>query len=333
MDEETPPTDPAGEENDNGPFPPADQPRPEDLVVPDTRASDPIRARIVLAAAVVIVLSAAGWLVFGRSEEVVAPTSTTTTTTTTEPAAMTWPAQEAQVATARPDVSAITVLASAPEGWETAKPVSRWEAPALPASQDSMEARPALPRVDYPVEGRKATETGWEFDNPTVFDNPLSFLVTEMRGDWAKVVLPVRPNHTEGWVSLNDVTLGEHDYRVELRLAEHRLTVYRGDEMLADTPVVVGKEATHTPTGRFFVTDKLERDPDGFYGPFILALNGYSEQLDIFDDGVPVIAMHGTNQPQKLGTSASNGCIRMPNEVITQLNAELPLGTPVEIYA
>jgi lipoprotein-anchoring transpeptidase ErfK/SrfK len=65
----------------------------------------------------------------------------------------------------------------------------------------------------------------------------------------------------------------------------------------------------------------------------VFPLNGYSEQLDTFDGGVPVIAMHGTNRPDLVGQAASNGCVRLPNEVITQLNEELPIGTQVEIYA
>ena len=73
--------------------------------------------------------------------------------------------------------------------------------------------------------------------------------------------------------------------------------------------------------------------PSSFYGPHILPLNGYSEQLDTFDGGVPVIALHGTSRPDLLGEAASNGCVRLPNEVIEQLNTELPLGTQVEIYA
>jgi lipoprotein-anchoring transpeptidase ErfK/SrfK len=41
--------------------------------------------------------------------------------------------------------------------------------------------------------------------------------------------------------------------------------------------------------------------------------------------------MHGTNRPDLLGSAASNGCIRMPDEVIQRLRDTLPLGTPVLI--
>ena len=48
----------------------------------------------------------------------------------------------------------------------------------------------------------------------------------------------------------------------------------------------------------------------------------------MFDDGLPVIAFHGTNQPDLIGSAASNGCIRMPNEVVTQLAETIPAGYP-----
>ena len=30
--------------------------------------------------------------------------------------------------------------------------------------------------------------------------------------------------------------------------------------------------------------------------------------IDLFDNGLPVVAFHGTNQPDLIGTQASNGC-------------------------
>jgi lipoprotein-anchoring transpeptidase ErfK/SrfK len=44
-----------------------------------------------------------------------------------------------------------------------------------------------------------------------------------------------------------------------------------------------------------------------------------------------VIGLHGTNQPELLGQDVSHGCIRVANDVITEMVSYLPLGTPVEI--
>ena len=321
-------------DNEQTPHDPADSPAPLDD--PTAAPSSATRARIVLGISAAAVLGLLGWFLFMGDSPEPAPvsTTTTTTTTTTEPQDDVRPAQVSQVATAKEGVATIQVRSEPPVDWETAQPVTVWEAPELASSQAEFTGRPELPRLDYPIEGRKATPSGYQFANPSPFGDTLTFLVTETRGDWAKVMLPVRPNHTEGWINLNDVDLSEHEYRVELTLAEHNLKVYHGTEVITDTQVVVGKDSSRTPTGRFFITDKVDRsNPDGFFGPHVLPLNGYSEQMDIFDEGVPVIAIHGTSRPDLLGQDASNGCVRIPNEVVTQLNAELPIGTPVEIYA
>ena len=159
-------------------------------------------------------------------------------------------------------------------------------------------------------------------------------MVIERRGDWLKVEVPVRPNGTDGYVKASDVDLATTTKHIELHVGERKLQVYDGDTLTTETNVVVGKDETRTPLGRFFVTDQIpQKNPEGFYGPLILPLSAYSEQLDIFDEGVPVIAMHGTSRPELIGQAVSNGCIRVPNDVITQIAATVPLGTPVDILA
>ncbi|MGI9576744.1 MAG: L,D-transpeptidase [Microthrixaceae bacterium] len=266
-----------------------------------------------------------------------APTTTTTTTTTTTSTTSTTvpvrPALVSQVATAKPEVQSVFIKEAPPEGWDTMEPAIVWEAPQLPVSQAEFTERPDLPRDDYDIQGRYKTEDGWEFHNPGPFDGPTSFLVTEQRGNWAEVMMPVRPNGTVGYIDINQVDMSEHDYRVELDISDRRLVAYQGTEVIADSQVVVGKDSTRTPTGRFYITDKTQDTPSSFFGPAMLPLNSYSEQLDLFDGGVPVIAMHGTTRPDLLGQAQSNGCVRMPNEIVSLLYDQLPVGTQVEIYA
>ena len=158
--------------------------------------------------------------------------------------------------------------------------------------------------------------------------------VLEEHGDWLKVLIQARPNHTEGWVKASDVDVTSTTYKMELSLADRHLTVYDGDTVVAETDVVIGKDTTPTPVGSFYLSEKIQqKNPGGAYGPWILSTNGYSEALDLFDNGLPVIAFHGTNQPALIGTQASNGCIRMPNDVVTHLAEMLPAGTPIEIHA
>jgi lipoprotein-anchoring transpeptidase ErfK/SrfK len=151
-----------------------------------------------------------------------------------------------------------------------------------------------------------------------------------------KVAIPARPNGQEGWVRASDVTLSQHQFHAELIVSERLLTVWNGNEQIAQTNVVVGRDNTATPIGTFYIAEKIPAsvagvNPNGAYGPYILATSAYSEMLDEFDDGLPVIAFHGTNQPDLIGSAASNGCVRMPDDVVTMLAETIPAGTPVTI--
>ena len=52
-----------------------------------------------------------------------------------------------------------------------------------------------------------------------------------------------------------------------------------------------------------------------------------------FAGGPGRLALHGTNRPDQVGQDISNGCVRVPNDVILQIADRVPLGTPVEIVA
>lgn len=168
----------------------------------------------------------------------------------------------------------------------------------------------------------------------------LVFLVTEQQPDWLRVLLPVRPNGSSGWVRPSDVTLTTHDYRMRIELGAHRLTVWEGDEVLAEEPIGVGTTDTPTPGGLYYTKELLQPIdrqgrpiPDGPYGPYAYGLSGFSDVLYDFAGGDGVIGIHGTNDPSSIGRDASHGCIRLSNEAITRLATTLPIGVPVEIKA
>ena len=82
-----------------------------------------------------------------------------------------------------------------------------------------------------------------------------------------------------------------------------------------------------------FVKEVVDNvDPQGSYGPFALGLAFHSDSLTEFAGGPGQIGIHGTDQPSSVGQAASHGCIRLPNEVITELVEQgIALGTPVVI--
>ena len=190
-----------------------------------------------------------------------------------------------------------------------------------------------IPRQGLNSAGVRKTPDGYAFTNPTYFKNPLVFMVTEDDGDWLKVQVLARPNSQEGWIKRSDVTVSEIHTHMELNKATFHLKAFDGDNLISETDVVIGKDSTFTPVGRFFLAEKISHPPAGAYGPWILATSAYSEALDSFDGGLPQVAFHGTNNPGLIGTQASNGCVRMPNEVDEILNDKMPAGTPITITA
>ena len=169
----------------------------------------------------------------------------------------------------------------------------------------------------------------------TDYDLPRTVLVTEQQSNWLKVLRPIRPNHSEGWIKADGVTISEVDYRITIARGAHQLTLFRNDQPILQTPVVVGKPQTPTPLGLFYVTDPidLQRNPNGAYGAYALGLSGYSEVLLSFNGGPGQIAIHGTPDPSQVGKDLSNGCIRVPNDAVVQIARVVPLGTPVDIVA
>lgn len=54
--------------------------------------------------------------------------------------------------------------------------------------------------------------------------------------------------------------------------------------------------------------------------------------LYLFQNGVDTyFRIHGTTQPNTIGTSVSNGCIRMLNEHVADLYQRVPIGTTVTV--
>ncbi|MGI8662281.1 MAG: L,D-transpeptidase [Acidimicrobiales bacterium] len=172
--------------------------------------------------------------------------------------------------------------------------------------------------------------------NPTGEGVALAMLVKGRAPGWLHVQYPKRPNEAMAWVRAEQVTTRTVDNRIQVQVGTHTLTVYKGntDQVLFQAPVATGTARTPTPLGSFFVdiiVDLVYKT--GVYGPYQVSVAGFSNVLQSFGGGVGQIAIHGTNQPQLIGTDVSNGCIRMHNEDITALVALIRTGSPVEVVA
>ncbi|MFC3687600.1 L,D-transpeptidase family protein [Aquipuribacter hungaricus] len=160
---------------------------------------------------------------------------------------------------------------------------------------------------------------------------PLTLLVAEEAPDgWYRVLLPVRPNGSTGWVAADDVAVATVHHRLEMSVAANELRLYERGRLVRTMPAASGTGDTPTPLGSFFLTELLEPTNDG-YGPYAYGLSGFSEVLTSFGGGPGQIGLHGTDDPGSVGTASSHGCIRLSDEDITYLARTLPLGTPVDV--
>jgi hypothetical protein len=153
------------------------------------------------------------------------------------------------------------------------------------------------------------------------------------RPRWYRVQLPIRPNGATGWVRAGDVRLFRVRTRIEVDLSERRVDFFRNGRRILRVPAAIGKAETPTPTGRYYVNQRLlSGDPDGPYGPGGIGISAFSPVLTGWTQGGP-IAIHGTNDPASIGEAASYGCLRIENRHVTRMLRATPEGTPVVVRA
>jgi hypothetical protein len=158
-------------------------------------------------------------------------------------------------------------------------------------------------------------------------------LGSDCRPTWYRVQLPIRPNGVTGWVQADTVRRYTVDHRIVVDLSERRVTVYRHGAIVASTRTAIGRPETPTPTGSFYVNQRLlASDSAGPWGPGGIGISAFSPVLTGWTQGGP-IAIHGTNRPETIGRAASNGCLRIANGLLKRLIHEIPDGTPVTIRA
>jgi lipoprotein-anchoring transpeptidase ErfK/SrfK len=148
---------------------------------------------------------------------------------------------------------------------------------------------------------------------------------------WAKVRLAVLPNGTTGWVPRSAVggitTVRTHLY---VDLSERTATLMRGDALLLRAPVGIGREGSATPTGRFYIRNRLTTYRSPAYGPVAFGTSARSADLTDWPAG-GYIGIHGTDRPDLLPGAVSHGCIRLRNADVQRLAEVMPVGTPVTV--
>jgi lipoprotein-anchoring transpeptidase ErfK/SrfK len=149
------------------------------------------------------------------------------------------------------------------------------------------------------------------------------------RGD-GELWVPVRAAATSGWAPRD--ALGGYeavDTRLVVDTAALTATLFRANRVAFRARVGIGTVAAPTPTGAFYVRNRLTRYRSPFYGPVAFGTSARSTLTDWPAGGF--VGIHGTNRPELLPGRVSHGCIRMRNADIVRLARLMPVGTPVDI--
>jgi lipoprotein-anchoring transpeptidase ErfK/SrfK len=121
-------------------------------------------------------------------------------------------------------------------------------------------------------------------------------------------------------------------YRIKIDISSRLATIYRNGKVAHRFRVVVGAPSTPTPTGNWYVVDRLRLRVGWAYGKWALATSAFSRILRHFEGGQGQVALHARGSlAAPLGTAASHGCVRFRDEDAAWMAAHIRNGTRIAI--
>jgi lipoprotein-anchoring transpeptidase ErfK/SrfK len=120
-------------------------------------------------------------------------------------------------------------------------------------------------------------------------------------------------------------------FNIHVDKSQNVLLLKDGDEVVKVYQVSTGADSS-TPVGKFTVTTKLT-DPVWFNRGVVVPPESPQNVLGSrwlgFD--VPGYGIHGTIEPETIGSQITAGCVRMRNSDVEELYSLIPLGTQVVV--
>lgn len=120
--------------------------------------------------------------------------------------------------------------------------------------------------------------------------------------------------------------------RIHIGLKDFKLLAFSGKRLIYEFPITVGADTGPSPTGEFEVVNRLKNpwytpddkpaQPPGTNNPLGTRWIGIDK---------PHYGIHGTKDPETIGTRASEGCIRLRNKHVEKLYSHVDRGTRVII--
>jgi lipoprotein-anchoring transpeptidase ErfK/SrfK len=151
-------------------------------------------------------------------------------------------------------------------------------------------------------------------------------------GRFGELAVPYSGTGTMGWIPLRGLQRISTFLQVEVDLSRHRVAVERRGRVLFGTRAAIGAPSSATPTGRYFVTDRVSFPSGGALGRYAFGISGIQPNPPDGWTAGDQLAIHGTNDPASIGRSVSAGCVRVSAATLRRLVPLLRLGTPVVIH-
>ena len=119
---------------------------------------------------------------------------------------------------------------------------------------------------------------------------------------------------------------------VLVSLADRKLAVIEGGNVIAKFSVAVGAATSPSPTGKFQIVNRVSNP--SYYHPGTVIPSGKDNPVGTRWIGLNQkgYGIHGTNAPKSVGHAASHGCIRLRNRDVERLFTMLQVGDAVEIH-
>lgn len=116
-----------------------------------------------------------------------------------------------------------------------------------------------------------------------------------------------------------------------ISVADRKLAVVENGTVTKIYPIAVGKNSTPSPTGSFFIVDRIT-DPTYYHANVVVPPGPHNplgtRWMGLSEKGYGI---HGTNAPKSIGKAASHGCIRMARPDLEELFAHSRVGDAVLI--
>lgn len=209
--------------------------------------------------------------------------------------------------------------------------------PGKPSEQSRKKYLPYSSLLEFLTERFHCSPELIEFCNPTLKVNALK------PGDVLKVpnVQPFLIEELSPQLMPEVPELLTRVIKIDTR--EKLLGLWEGEKLLASLPITPGSGHLATPPGNWkilgiaqmptFRWDKSVLDYGVRSGSFYELPIGPNNPVGVMWIGLsrPGIGIHGTNQPQTIGRSASHGCMRTANWDVIRLSKMITKGMPVII--